>query len=283
MNTTAPATTNCNHQSASHEKCTKELARSILLCDEIAFTKTKLSHCVPLWKRKTDLHEAAIELLLNKKLIKPYEKAATQTATRRTLNVWLKCVPKSLDLTHLNEFQKSLAEFNITWDTFQRTLQKFQPPTGVIINDELANLLKSQQYQTYIQFDVDSLTKISDNANHDQTNEEQNNSSHSCNATNDPMVVNDSTIPIGASTSILQQSSRFNSITTSIPIVTRMSSGTSISNEIPIQQAEIFNQAPSSNIPTVPQFRLPRPIDLAATRREKTASKKTRVNNEKPT
>ncbi|CAF5059130.1 unnamed protein product, partial [Rotaria sp. Silwood1] len=46
---------------------------------------------------------------------------------------------------------------------------------------------------------------------------------------------------------------------------------------------EIFNQAPSSNIPTVPQFRLPRPIDLAATRREKTASKKTRVNNEKPT
>ncbi|CAF4295974.1 unnamed protein product, partial [Rotaria sp. Silwood2] len=94
VNTTASPTTNYNHKLASHEKLAKELARSILLCDEIAFTKTKLSHCVPLWKRKTDIHEAAIALLLKKRLIKQYEKAATQTTTRRTLNVWLKCVPK---------------------------------------------------------------------------------------------------------------------------------------------------------------------------------------------
>jgi hypothetical protein len=171
---TTPTKTNKNDESAPDQTAARELARSILLCDEIAFTKTKLSHCVPLWKRKTNCHERAIQLLLHKKLIEHCEKAAKQTITRRTLSLWIKCVPLSDDLKDLNDFCDSLGKFNVKWDAFKRTLQKFQPPPGVIINDKLASLLKSQKYKKYIEFDVDSLTIPPENADSSVMNEVQN-------------------------------------------------------------------------------------------------------------
>jgi hypothetical protein len=77
---------------------------------------------------ENNYHQATIELLINKNLIVDFEKAAKQTLTRRTFNMWLKCVLKSIDLNHIEEFWQLLAEFNNNWESFQRTLWQLQPP-----------------------------------------------------------------------------------------------------------------------------------------------------------
>lgn len=165
-------------KSMSNEQAIKDLARAILLHDEIAFTKTKLSHCVPLWKRKSNNHQSSIELLINRKLIINVEKAVKQTLTRRTFNVWLKKVPQSLDLDDINQFRQSLQEFKIDWESYQRTLRRLELSPGMIITIDLVKLLKNDQYKLFIQFDVDVLTTISNGGNSDQNNNQQNNNNN---------------------------------------------------------------------------------------------------------
>lgn len=162
----------------------KDLAQSILLFEEIAFTRTKLSHGVRAWKENTKLHSAAIKLLMEKKLIIYCEKAVKHLTTHRYVKMWVKCVPESSDLIHLNEFQRSLLELKIQWHEFLPTLQQFRLWRDVVVTSELINLLQSPQYQSWVKFDLHSLTMISSRGNRDQANEQQNNSSFDDNAFN---------------------------------------------------------------------------------------------------
>ncbi|CAF4448344.1 unnamed protein product [Rotaria socialis] len=239
---------NKHHQSIPNESSIKELARSILLYDEIAFTKTKLSHSVTI--------------------------AAKHNVTRRAFDIWVKCVPASLDLTDITQFQVSLEEFNIIWDLYEITLRKFQVPAGIIINDELSKLLKSQQYQLFIQFDVDSLTVALNNVKPNQINEENGNYFDD-EVLNTP-TMNDSTTSFACSISVLQQSSQLNSTTAPALHSADTPLETGVSNDIPGQKQPVTSQASSSSTGIVTQFRLPRPMDLAATRTKQAAINRSR-------
>ncbi|CAF4552872.1 unnamed protein product [Rotaria socialis] len=244
---------NKHHQSIPNESSIKELARSILLYDEIAFTKTKLSHS---------------------QLIVHCGKAAKHNVTRRAFDIWVKCVPTSLDLTDITQFQVSLEEFNIIWDLYEKTLRKFQVPAGIIINDELSKLLKSQQYQLFIQFDVDSLTVALNNVKPNQINEENGNYFDD-EVLNIP-TMNDSTTSFACSISALQQSSQLNSTTAPALHSADTPLETGVSNDIPGQKQPVTSQASSSSTGIVTQFRLPRPMDLAATRTKQAAINRSR-------
>ncbi|CAF2137266.1 unnamed protein product [Rotaria magnacalcarata] len=265
---------NKHHQSIPNESSIKEPARSILSYDEIAFTKTKLSHSVTMWKKRTNCHEVAIQLLLNKQLIVHCEKAAKHNVTRRAFDMWVKCVPASLDLTDITQFQVSLEEFNIIWDLYEKTLRKFQAPAGIIINDELSKLFKSQQYQLFIQFDVDSLTVTLNNVKPNQINEENGNYFDD-EVLNTP-TMNDSTTSFACSISVLQQSSQLNSTTAPALHSTDTPLETGVSNEISGQKQSVTSHASPSSTGIVTQFRLPRPMDLVATRTKQTAINRSR-------
>ncbi|CAF1451802.1 unnamed protein product [Adineta steineri] len=229
-----------------HEKSIYDLARAILLHNEIAFTKTTLSRCIPLWKRSTNYHEAAIELLTNKNLIINFEKAAKQSTTGRSLHILLKCVPKSYDSNHIEEFQQLLIEFNIGWESFKRTLCRLQPPVGVIISAALAGILKNPQYQLFINFDVDALTKVSLDNVSDQLVMSSEDSSSS--VLNIPQSNSTTTTPSIASISII------------LPT-------TSVVSDVPIQLAE-----------TTTSFQLPRPKNVTAKRTKQTMVNKAYID-----
>ncbi|CAF4316694.1 unnamed protein product, partial [Adineta steineri] len=194
--------------------------------------------CIPLWKRSTNYHEAAIELLTNKNLIINFEKAAKQSTTGRSLHILLKCVPKSYDSNHIEEFQQLLIEFNIGWESFKRTLCRLQPPVGVIISAALAGILKNRQYQLFINFDVDALTKVSLDNVSDQLVMSSEDSSSS--VLNIPQSNSTTTTPSIASISII------------LPT-------TSVVSDVPIQLAE-----------TTTSFQLPRPKNVTAKRTKQT-------------
>ncbi|CAF4024686.1 unnamed protein product, partial [Adineta steineri] len=231
-----------------HEKSIYDLARAILLHNEIAFTKTTLSRSIPLWKRSTNYHEAAIELLINKHLIINFEKAAKQSTTGRSLNILLKCVPKSYDSNHIEEFQQSLIEFNIGWESFKRTLCRLQLPVGVIISAALAGILKNRQYQLFINFNVDALTKVSLDNVSDQLVMSTEDSSSS--------VLN-----------IPQSNPTTTTTTSSISSISIILPTASVVSDVPVQLAE-----------TTTSFQLPRPKNVTAKRTKQTMVNKAYID-----
>lgn len=91
-----------------------------------------------------------------------------------------------------------------------------------------------------------------------------------------------STTSIDNTSSVLQQSSQPNP-TTPVLINGNVSLRTSSSAQIPIQQSAVLSSASLPNTPTVSQFCLPRPVDLAETRLKQSTANKARANKKKQT
>ncbi|CAF4855096.1 unnamed protein product, partial [Rotaria socialis] len=88
--------------------------------------------------------------------------------------------------------------------------------------------------------------------------------------------MNDSTTSFACSISVLQQSSQLNSTTAPALHSADTPLETGVSNDIPGQKQPVTSQASSSSTGIVTQFRLPRPLDLAATRTKQAAINRSR-------